>query len=118
MGIVYYGNYALYYEVGRVELMREIGMTYSELESKGILMPVTEFRIRYLRPARYDDQVIVETTVRELPSDRITFWYELRNNKNEVLNSGHVTLAFLDASTMKAVPAPEHLVELLRRYFP
>jgi acyl-CoA thioester hydrolase len=117
MGMVYYGNYALYYEVGRVELLRQAGMTYRDLEEQGVLMPVTEFQVRYLRPARYDDEVIVQTTLRELPQTRITFWSELRNVHGILLNAGHVKLAFVDASTMKATTVPESLMQLLKPYF-
>jgi acyl-CoA thioester hydrolase len=117
MGIVYYGNYALYYELGRVELMREVGFTYRQLEEQGVLMPVTEYSIRYLRPAHYDDQVTIITTMRDLPVNRVTFWCELQSEDGQVLNAGHVRLAFLDARTRRAISAPPQLATLLRPYF-
>jgi acyl-CoA thioester hydrolase len=117
MGIVYYGAYALYYEVGRVELLRTLGMTYRDLEAQGVLMPVTEFHVRYLRPARYDEELVVHTSVREMPAKRITFWCDTRNSNGELLNSGHVTLAFVEAGSMRAITAPQVLQNLLKPHF-
>ncbi len=118
MGYLYYGNYALYYEVGRTDLIRTVGLTYKALEEQGIIMPVVEFRSRYLRPARYDDVVTVKTSLRTLPEGRkITFYTELYNEGGKLLNSGFVTLAFVDAMTQKSIAVPNILKERLRPYF-
>lgn len=81
MGFVYYGNYAQYYEVGRVEAMRSLGFSYKEMEENGILMPVINLNINYKKPALYDDEIRIVTTVSKLPSVRITFDYECFNQK-------------------------------------
>ena len=79
MGYVYYGNYATYFEVGRVEAMKSIGMSYKKLEDSGIMMPVLEYKIKYFKPAFYDDELTIVTSIKELPMARITFFYETYN---------------------------------------
>lgn len=119
MGYLYYGNYALYYEVGRTDMIRQLGMSYRMMEEQGIILPVSELKSRFLRPALYDDLITVKTILREWPRDsRITFHSELRNEAGELLNAGAVTLVFLDAESRKKVPLPEDLAEKLRPYFP
>jgi acyl-CoA thioester hydrolase len=107
MGFVYYGNYAQYYEVGRVEAMRSLGFSYKEMEESGILMPVINLNINYKRPALYDDEIRIVTTVSKLPSVRITFEYECYNQKNELLNTGSVTLVFIDKIKNKPTTPPD-----------
>lgn len=118
MGFVYYGNYAQYFEVGRAESIRNLGYTYKDMEEEGIIMPVTELQIRYLRPARYDDLITVKTTVRELPlHHKITFHQEVFNGQGELCCSGHVSLYFMDAKTMKRTVLPERLrIELAKSF--
>ena len=107
MGFVYYGVYAQYYEVGRVEAMRSLGFSYKEMEESGVLMPVINLTINYKKPALYDDEVRIVTSVSTLPSVRITFNYECFNQKNELLNSGSVTLVFLDKIKNKPTLPPD-----------
>ncbi len=107
MGFVYYGVYAQYYEVGRVEAMRSLGFSYREMEESGILMPVINLTINYKKPALYDDEVRIVTTVKEMPSVRITFEYECFNQKNELLNTGSVTLVFIDKTKNRPSIPPE-----------
>jgi acyl-CoA thioester hydrolase len=107
MGFVYYGNYAQYYEVGRVEAMRSLGFSYKEMEENGILMPVINLNINYKKPALYDDEIRIVTTVSKLPSVRITFDYECFNQKNELLNTGSVTLVFIDKIKNKPITPPD-----------
>jgi acyl-CoA thioester hydrolase len=119
MGYLYYGNYALYYEVGRTDMIRQLGMSYRSMEDQGILLPVAELRSRFLRPVLYDDLVTVKTTLKEWPRDsRISFHSELYNEAAELLNAGVTTLVFLDARTRRKIPMPEELVAKLRPYFP
>ena len=87
MGYVYYGNYALYFEVARVEAMRDLGMSYRELEQRGIMLPVVSFNIEYLKPALYDENLNIITKIIELPSVRIKFDYETYNESGELLNN-------------------------------
>src|SRR5215212_7193924 len=118
MGVVYYGNYAQFYEIGRTESIRSLGFTYKEIEAMGIFLAVTDMHIRFLRPAKYDDLITVKTTLREIPlHHKITFHGEIFNEQNELLNTGDVTLYFLDAKTMKRSEMPAVLKEKLKRYF-
>jgi acyl-CoA thioester hydrolase len=118
MGYLYYGNYALYYEVGRAEAIRELGFTYRELEEKGVIMPVAELQIKYLRPALYDDLITVKTTLKELPANhKIQFHSELYNEKGELLNVGVTTLVFLHAGTKAKSNLPEPLKVRLEPFF-
>jgi acyl-CoA thioester hydrolase len=118
MGFLYYGNYALYYEVGRVDMIRQLGITYKELEEKGIIMPVVELKSKYIRPALYDDLITVKTILKEFPNDhKISFHSELYNEKQELLNIGTTTLVFLDAATRQKISMPAVLQEKLEGFF-
>ncbi|MEO8823839.1 MAG: thioesterase family protein [Ginsengibacter sp.] len=118
MGLVYYGNYAQFYEIGRTEALRSLGLTYKEIEATGIIMPVTEMHTRFLRPALYDDLLTVVTMVKEMPlHSKIVFHSEIFNEKNELLNVGEVTLYFLNSKTMKRSDMPEKIKEKLIDYF-
>jgi acyl-CoA thioester hydrolase len=97
MGYLYYGNYALYYEVGRAEAIRQLGFTYRELEELGIMMPVVELKSQYFRPALYDDLITVKTILKELPEGpKVEFHSELYNDSGILLNKGITTLVFYD----------------------
>jgi acyl-CoA thioester hydrolase len=117
MGFVYYGVYAQYYEVGRVEAMRSLGFSYREMEESGVLMPVINLTIDYKKPALYDDEVRIVTTVKEMPSVRITFHYECFNQKNELLNTGSVTLVFIDKAKNKPMQPPSWFMEGFMKRF-
>ncbi len=118
MGYLYYGNYALYYEVGRAEAIRELGFTYRELEEKGIMMPVAELNIQYYRPALYDDLITVKTILKELPTtSKIQFHSELYNESGVFLNKGVTTLVFFDPKDKKKVNMPEELHSRLAPFF-
>ena len=107
MSFVYYGVYAQYYEVGRVELLRSLGVTYKELEEMGFALPVVNLNINYKKPAYYDDELTIRTTIKEVPSAKITFYYEMLNANNELLNIGEVVLVFVNKETGKPCFAPE-----------
>jgi acyl-CoA thioester hydrolase len=110
MSFVYYGVYAQYYEVGRVELLRSLGVTYKELEEMGFALPVVNLNINYKKPAYYDDELTIRTTIKELPSAKITFYYEMLNTNNELLNIGEVVLVFVNKETGKPCFAPEIVI--------
>lgn len=114
MGYCYYGNYAQFYEVGRVEALRNLGFSYRSLEESGIMLPVLEFKIKYLKPAYYDDLLTVKTSVHEIKGARILFTYEMFNEKGELLNTGETTLVFISKGTNKPCTPPESLVERLK----
>ena len=117
MGYVYYGNYALYYEVGRVELLRKLGISYKDLEQQGIGLPVLSLDIKYIKPARYDDLLTIKTSVLELPASRITFYYECKNQTGMLLNTGKVSLVFTDIKTGKPIRCPQDLETLFKTHF-
>jgi acyl-CoA thioester hydrolase len=117
MGYVYYGNYATYYEVGRVESLRRLGLSYKELEAMGVMMPVVENTSRFKAPARYDEMLTIRTTVKEMPQVRINFFYEIINEENKVINQGHTQLVFIDMKTNKPCPAPLMMTRLLSPFF-
>ena len=117
MGYVYYGNYAQYFEVGRVEALRELGLSYKELEDSGILLPVYAFNVKYLKPAFYDDMLTIRTMIKEIPGARIEFEYETYSDKKELLNRGATTLVFINRLTGKPCSAPAFFMESMRKYF-
>ncbi|MBA3829134.1 MAG: acyl-CoA thioesterase [Taibaiella sp.] len=118
MGYLYYGNYALYYEVGRAEAIRTLGYTYREVEEMGVMMPVVELNSQYLRPALYDDLITVKTSLKELPTDsKVLFHSELYNEKGILLNKGITTLVFYDPKHKTKVNMPEELLNRLAPYF-
>jgi acyl-CoA thioester hydrolase len=106
MGYVYYGNYATYFEVARVEALRSLGFSYRSLEDQGILLPVLDFSIRYRRPAYYDDELTIKTVVPETPGARIKFDYEVYNEKGDLITMASTTLVFIDKQTGKPCAAP------------
>lgn len=118
MGVVYYGNYAQFYEIGRTEAIRQLGYTYKDIEAMGIIMPVVEMNSKFLRPAKYDDLITVKTTLRELPTGHaINFFFEIYNEEDKLLNAGNVILYFMEAVTMKRAKMPADLEEKLKGYF-
>jgi len=117
MGYVYYGLYAQFYEVGRVEMIRSLGLSYKSFEKGGIMMPVLELKSKYIRPARYDDLLSIHTTLIQLPSTRIIFSYEIYNEEKTLLNTGETTLVFVNMETGKPCSPPESLMEALKPYF-
>jgi acyl-CoA thioester hydrolase len=118
MGYLYYGNYALYYEIGRAEMIRSLGLSYQEMEKQfGIMMPVMSLQMRFVRPALYDELVTIRTTLRELPSSTITFHHELFNEKKKLLNGGSVKLCFVEMATNKTVETPQYLRDKLAPFF-
>ena len=117
MGYVYYGNYALYFEVGRVEALRQLETSYKEMEERGIMLPVYECNIRYLKPSFYDDLLVIKTTVKELPTVKIKFEYEIFSHTGELLTTGNTSLAFINIASNKPCRAPEYFMKKIDKYF-
>jgi acyl-CoA thioester hydrolase len=118
MGFVYYGVYAQYYEVARVEALRHLGLLYADLEKlHHIWMPVMNMQVRYLRPAKYDDLLTLQTTIPSLPHRDIRFRYEIRNEAGALLNGALVQLCFLDARTQRRIDAPDFIKDPLSPFF-
>lgn len=113
MKYVYYGNYAEYLEVARVELFRELGIPYDEIENQGIWLPVSEFSIKYLKPGLYDEILEIHTYIKKLPGVRIEFEYEIYNSSKEKITEAKTTLFFLDAKKNKVIKCPDFLMDLV-----
>lgn len=116
MGYVYYGNYATYFEVARVEAMRKLGLDYVELEDAGIMMPVVQYEISYKKPAFYDEELTIITKVRKVPRSRVDFEYETYNAKGELLNTAMTQLVFVSKENMRPQRAPKILMDAVERY--
>ncbi len=117
MNYVYYGNYASYFEVARVEALRSIGMSYKRMEEEGFLLPVYEYKVKYFKPAFYDDVLLIKTRIPVMPSVRIVFDYEIYNEAFEKISEAQTTLVFMSKETHKPCKAPEELLVKLRSYF-
>lgn len=118
MNVVYYGNYAQYFEVARVESLRSLGISYKTIEEMGIMLPVVELNIKYLRPAKYDDLLTIKSFIKTLPIDhRIQFDQEIYNEEGKLLTIGVVKLYFMDNQLGKRAEMPAYLREKLAPYF-
>lgn len=117
MGYVYYGNYAAFYEVGRTEMLRSTGITYKDLEDMGVMMPVLELHTKYMQPARYDDLITVRITIKEKPSIRIKFDYEIFNESGTLLNTGMTQLVFVDMKKNRPCRAPQIFMDKMEPFF-
>lgn len=116
MGYCYYGNYAQYFEVGRVETLRSIGMSYKDLESKGVMLPVSHYDVNYKFPAKYDDALRIQTTISEIKGARIRFDYTIRNEDNRLIAEASTTLVFVAKETMKPIQPPQDFLNLIAPY--
>ncbi|MCB9198613.1 MAG: acyl-CoA thioesterase [Flavobacteriales bacterium] len=116
MGFCYYGNYAQFFEVARVEALRSLGISYKTLEDKGVLLPVVSYHVEYKNPAYYDDELIIKCNVRELPGVRIIFDYQTYR-EDELLNEASTTLVFVKSSDNKPMRIPEELLTKFSPYY-
>ena len=114
MGIVHHSNYVRFFEAARTEWLRAVGMTYAEMERRGVMMPIVDVQIRYRQPSYYDEMLSIMTYVDELPMARMTFRYEIRGEDGRDVASGTTTLGFIDSVTRRPQRAPEWLMEVLR----
>jgi len=116
MGYVYYGNYATYFEVARVETLRSCGITYKSLEDAGILLPVVDFHVRYFAPAHYDDEIQITTAITQLPTAKLRFQYQTHRGET-ILNEAETDLVFVNAATSKPMRCPHEILDNLSQYF-
>lgn len=114
MGVVYHGNYAQYFEMGRTGWLREMGFSYKAMEESGIMLPVVSLCINYKKPARYDDLIKVKTTLVKLPTAKIEFEYEIVNEKDEILTTGNSVLVFIDVNKNRPTKCPDYILDKLR----
>jgi acyl-CoA thioester hydrolase len=117
MGFVYYGNYGYYYEQARAEAIRAAGITYKQIEASGIMMPITRMTIKYISPAYYDELLTIKTIIPFPPGRIITFQYEVKNEKGELINEGETQLIFMDISTRRIKSAPQIVLDALNPFF-
>jgi acyl-CoA thioester hydrolase len=118
MNVVYHGNYAQYFEVGRVESIRQLGLSYKDVEASGVIMPVIDWTAKFVRPAHYDDLLTIRTSVKQWPVDyRVEFHQEVYNEEGKLLTVGKVLLYFLKAGTMQKTTMPEEMAKKLRPFF-
>ncbi|HNS11564.1 MAG TPA: thioesterase family protein [Bacteroidia bacterium] len=117
MGYVYYGNYAAFFEVGRVEALRALGFSYRKLENAGYMLPVMNYNIDYLKPAHYDDLLTIKTSIPLIPSARIHFEYETYNEQEVLINKASTTLVFIDRASNKPCKPPQDFLQAISKYF-
>lgn len=111
MGVVHHSNYVNYYEVARTEMMRDRGVSYKEMELRGIMLPVREVCVNYIAPAYYDDLLTVKIRIAEKPGVKLTFEHEIYNESGVLINTGRVMLVFVDAATRRPLRAPKWFLE-------
>lgn len=117
MGYLYYGHYAEYFEVGRTEMLRSLGMTYKSMEDNGIILPVRSMTIHFKHPAHYDDLLTVKTCLRTFPEVKLDFQYEILNEEGLIHCVGNTVLVFVDAATRKIRKAPDSFKQVMKKYF-
>ena len=114
MGIVYHGNYAQYFEIGRIEWLRKFGLSYKEMEAKGVMLPVISLHINFKKPARYDDIIKVKTQLVKLPTATLEFDCEIINEADEILTTAKVGLVFMDVNRNRPTKPPQYLLDKLQ----
>jgi acyl-CoA thioester hydrolase len=116
MGYCYYGNYAQYFEVGRVEALRDSGMSYRKLEELGAMLPVLDYQVKYIMPAKYDDELNIITKIVKLDGTRLYFEYEVYNENGKLLTTGTTTLVFISKETKRPTKPPSEFVDLISKH--
>jgi acyl-CoA thioester hydrolase len=117
MGYAHHGNYAQYFEMGRMELLRDIGISYKKMEEEGIILPVYSMNTRYIKPARFDNVLTLRTILRKTPTARIIFDYEIYNSDNELITTAETVLIFVDTSKNRPIKIPENLLTKIENAF-
>ena len=111
MGVVYHGNYAQFFEIGRIDWLRAIDISYKNMEENNIMLPVVSLQCDFKKSAEFDDEITVKTTLKKIPTAKIEFDYEITNQKNELLTTGSTTLVFVSMITKKIMRCPDHILE-------
>ena len=109
MGVVYHGNYAQYFEMGRVEWLRNLGVSYKWMEENGVMLPVVSLEMNYKKPAHYDDVLRIKTILKSQNSVKIEFDYEIYNQQNQLLTTGYSMLVFVDMKTGRPIVPPKYV---------
>lgn len=113
MGFVHHSNYVCYYEAARSSFMRALGVSYAEMEARGVMMPILDVHLKYKNPAFFEEELTVKVILRERPMARITFFYDIFNEAGELINQGSTTLGFIKSDTKRPCRAPQWFMELL-----
>lgn len=114
MGIVYHGNYAQYFEIGRTEWLRNLGLTYKQMEADGIKLPVISLVVNFKKSVGYDEVIKIKTTLKKMPTASIEFDYEIENEKGEIVTTGNTVLAFIDIIRNRPTRCPQHILDKLQ----
>ena len=117
MGYAHHSNYAKYYEVGRLEFLEDLGISYRTMEEQGVILPVRSINTRFLQPARFDDNLTLKTILKELPTAKITLEYEIYNEENIKISTGETVLVFFDTAKQKPIKIPEELLSKFTKRF-
>ncbi len=113
MGVVYHGNYAQFLEMGRIDWLRSLDISYKKMEENNVMLPVISLQCNFIKPAEFDDEITVKTTLKKIPAVKIEFEYEITNQNNELLTTGNTVLAFINMKTKKPMRCPEYILEKL-----
>lgn len=116
MGYVYYGNYASYYEIGRVEMLRSLGIRYRDLEEEGVLLPVASMETKFIKPATYDELLTIDTKIIYFNDLSIEFEHKIYNEAAELLNIGKIKLVYIDALKKKVIKGPDYVLHLITKF--
>lgn len=111
MGVVYHGNYAQFFELGRTEWLRSLGVTYKDMEISGIMLPVISLKCNFKKSALYDDVLTIKTFLKKEPMVKIEFDYEIVNQNNQLICTGNTVLAFMNSKTMRPTRCPDYLLK-------
>jgi acyl-CoA thioester hydrolase len=114
MGVVYHGNYAQFFEQGRIDWLRSLDISYKKMEEKNVILPVVSLQCSFKKPAEFDDEITIKTTLKKIPTVKIEFDYEITNQKNELLTTGSTVLAFLNKTTKKPMRCPDYILKKIR----
>ena len=114
MGIVHHSNYVRYYELARTEMMIHLGFSYGTMEKEGVMMPVVSASSKYIKPAYYEDELTVRITVKDLPTARMYFFYEIFNQHGELINTGETCLSFTNMTTNRPCRPPQRLIDMMK----
>lgn len=113
MGVVYHGNYAQYLEIARIDWLAALGISYKKMEEEGVMLPVYELKLKFKRSAKFDDDLKIETFLKEKPGVRIKFEYSISNQEGELLTEAETTLIFMDIARNKPIKCPQYVLEKL-----
>lgn len=117
MGYAHHGNYAQYFEIGRLELLHDLGISYKKMEEEGIILPVYSINTRFIQPAKFDDSLTLKTILKEIPTARITFEYEIYNSQNKKISTGETVLVFVDTNKNRPIKIPNEILSKIMEKF-